>query len=268
MTDLRTPSVPALDRALTILEALAESKKGFSLADLSRKLELPRSSTHCMLLTLERRGYLHRHEQTSKYLFGLKLFSLANMAIAGIEVREQAVPFLDALMRAVGLTVHLAILERGEAVLVHKVEPPGLLRMATWLGKRMDVHCTGVGKALIAYLQEEEIDRLIKEHGLPRHNENTIASPRKLKEYLAQVRKLGYAVEFEEDEIGLRCIGAPVFDHTNRVVAAVSVAGTVSQVTEENLSFLVGSVIKTASAISRQLGYLSLPASSGEPRAR
>src|SRR6476646_8770594 len=113
MTDLRTQSVPALDRALTILEVLVKSRRGLSLADLSRRLRLPKSSTHCILLTLERRGYLHRHEITHKYLFGLKLLSLANLALSELEVREQAAAHLVELMQTVRLTVHLAILDQG-----------------------------------------------------------------------------------------------------------------------------------------------------------
>ena len=252
---LKTRSVPALERALMILELLAKSRRGLALSELARNLQLPKSSTHCLLLTLERRGYLHRHEHTRRYLFGLKLFSLANMALAGIELREQAAPFLRTLMEATGLTVHMAILDQDDVVLADKVEPQGLFKLATWIGKRMDAHCTGVGKALIAHISEEELDLLIKEHRLPRHNENTIASSRKLKEQLAKVRKLGYAVDNEEDEIGLRCIGSPVFDNTGRVTAAISIAGTVSQITDGNLSALADKVKKTASAISQQLGF-------------
>ena len=106
-------------------------------------------------------------------------------------------------------------------MLIAKAEPPGLLRVASWIGRRMDVHCTGVGKALIAFLPEEELDYLIREHGLPRHNEKTNTSSRRLREEFSKVRRLGYAFDDEEDEIGLRCIGAPVFGQAGKVVASV-----------------------------------------------
>ncbi|MCS6817435.1 MAG: IclR family transcriptional regulator [Blastocatellia bacterium] len=255
MAAVKTQSVPAVERALTLLEVLAESKRGYTLSELARLLRLPRSSTHCLLLTLERRGYLHRNEQTGRYMFGLKLLGLANKALSRIELRERAAPYLQALMQQTGLTVHLAILDRGEAVLVEKVEPPGLLRLATWIGKRMDIHCTGVGKALLAYLPEEEIERLIRERGLPRHNENTIASPKRLREELARIRAQGYSLDDEEDEVGLRCLGAPIFDHTGRVVASISVAGTIAQITRENMVALAEAVKRTAATISQQLGF-------------
>jgi DNA-binding IclR family transcriptional regulator len=250
-----TQSVPALERALTILEMLANSRTGLTLPDIVRQSGLPKSSVHCLLLTLQRRGYLHRNEKTSRYMFGLKLFSLANTAISGLKLREEAAPFLRSLVEKTGLTVHMAILEQDEAVLISKVEPQEISRLATWLGKRMDVHCTGLGKALIAQLPEEELSRLIKAHGLPRHNENTVASIRKLRENLAQVVRLGYSIDDEEDEIGLRCIGAPVFNHEAVAIAAVSIAGTIEQVTANNLSVLAENVKQTAASISRVLGY-------------
>ncbi len=251
----KTQSVPALERALTILEMLAKSKRGLAISEIVHTLKLPKSTTHTLLLTLERRGYLHRNDHTHRYLFGLKFFGLANMLLAGIELRDQAAPMLRALMGASGLTVHMAILEQYDVVLVDKVEAPGLIKLATWIGKRMDVHCTGVGKALIAYLPEAELDLLIQEHRLPRHNEGTIASVKKLKVQLAEIRKLGYSFDDEEDEVGLRCIGCPVLDSTGKVIAAISISGTVSQITPENFFTLAHKVKKSASTISQHLGF-------------
>jgi DNA-binding IclR family transcriptional regulator len=253
---LRTPSAPALVRGLTILELLAHSAKGLTLSDFVRKMTLPKSSVHCLLLTLERRGYLHRDDRSGRYHFGLKLFGLANLLPTGIKLREQAAPFLKGLMSKTRLTVHLGVLDQNGAILVEKVELPGSLRLATWLRKTMDLHCTGVGKALMAHLREEEMDRLIKEHGLPRHNENTVASPRKLKGDLAEVRRRGYAVDDEEDEIGLRCVGAPVFDFQGACIAAISVAGPITQIRAEDIAELGEQVKQTADAISRQLGLV------------
>lgn len=235
-----------------VLESLAVSRNGLSLSELTRNLGLPRSSTHCLLVTLERLGYLLRNEQTGRYMFGMKLFSLANMAIAGLNLRKQAAPFLKSLMEASGLTVHLAILEQNEAVIIEKMESPYHLRLGTWVGKRMGVHCTAAGKALICHWSDDEIDRLIK-HGLPRYNENTIISARRLKDDLAKVRKLGYSVDDEEDTIGSRCVGAPIVDHMNRVVAAISAAGYTAQISSQTLYTLADHVKKAAGAISQQL---------------
>ena len=238
-----------------MLELVAKSNGGLTLRELSQALQLPRSSTHCLLVTLQRHGYLMRNARTGRYMFALKLFDLANAALNVTELRERALPLLRNLMEKTHLTVHMATLEQYEAVLIAKVEPPGLLRLASWIGRRMDVHCTGVGKALIAFLPQEELDHLIREHGLPRHNKKTITSSPRLKEELAKVRRLGYAFDDEEDEIGLRCIGAPVFEQAGKVVASISVAGTVRQIHPRNRRFIAEQVQQTASRISQELGF-------------
>ena len=255
MLDLKTPSVPALERALAIFEMLADSRTGLTLPEIALRLHLPKSSVHCLLLTLERHRYLNRRAGTNRYMFGTRLFSLGNMALSGLELREVAAPLLLSLAGRTRLTVHLGILERHEAVLIDKVEPPGTYKLATWLGKRMDVHCTGLGKALIAHIPEWEFDLLVSEQGLPRHNDNTVVSVRKLKEELARIRKLGYSTDDEEDELGYRCIGCPIFDREGLVQAAVSISGTTSQIREDNAPDLAQELKQTAAAVSEALGY-------------
>ena len=252
---LKTRSVPALDRALSALEMLASSKHGLTLPEISAALKVPKSSAHSLLLTLERRGYLHRNVKTNRYLFGLQLFSLANMALAGIELREKAAPFLRALMGRSRLTAHLAVLDHNEAVLVDKAEPPGIFKLATWLGKRMELHCTGLGKAMLAHFAESELEQVIRQRGLPRHNDNTIASAKRLKDELAKVRRNGYAIDDEEDEIGYRCIGAAIFDAAGRVLGSVSVSGDVEHVGPELLPQLAEQVKQCAGSISAIMGF-------------
>ncbi|MEP6775558.1 MAG: IclR family transcriptional regulator, partial [Chloroflexota bacterium] len=140
-------------------------------------------------------------------------------------------------------------------VLIEKVEPPSIFRLATWVGQRLPLHCTGLGKALLAYLPEAELDQIIKA-GLLRHNENTIVSPKKLKEHLELVRKLGYAVDNEEANIGLRGIGSPILDRDGQAIASISVSGTTTQITEDNLASFAGNVKQAAIEISRCLGSI------------
>ncbi len=248
---MKTPCAPALERGLVILELLANSHAGLTLPEIARELGLPKSSVHCLLVTLERHRYLLRNGRTSRYVFGSKLFSIGNLSLSGLEVRQVAAPHLHALTGRTGLTTHLAVLERNEAVLVEKVEPPGLSKLATWLGKRMDLHCTSLGKALISQLAEDELVRLVRETGLPRHNDNSIVSLRKLREELARTRQLGYSIDDEEDEVGHRCLGAPIFDEAGQVASAVSISGTVGQVREDNSRMLAKDVVRTAQAITR-----------------
>jgi DNA-binding IclR family transcriptional regulator len=250
----RSPApAPALSRGLSILELLAESKRGLTLSEISRRLELAKSSTYHLLKCLEGRGYIHCSGRTGRYLFSLKLLRLSHLALHALKLLEGTSALLRALVQETNLTVHLAILEDNEAILIDKVEPRAASRIATWLGRRMELHCTGIGKVLLAWLPEARFDRLIAEVGLPRHNENTIASARKLREHLKTVRSLGYAVDDEEDEVGFRCVAAPIFEDSGMATAAVSVVGTTDEITPQRLPELANKVKATAAAISETL---------------
>jgi DNA-binding IclR family transcriptional regulator len=255
---VKTKSVPAVERALQILEELASHGAGLSLPELVRRLGLPRSSVHCHLLTLERLGYLHRDEQNGRFMFGLKFFSLANRTIAGLGLRRIGGPHLYALMRSTGMTVHMGVLDRHEAVLIEAIDRLGAPRIGTWVGRRMPVHCTAIGKALVCMWSDEQLERLFA-RGLTRYNENTITSPTRLRAHLATARAVGYSVDDEEEAIGSRCIGVPIVDGNGRVVAAVSVAGSTSQIDADRFSSLAEEVKATAAVISQQIGQADEP---------
>jgi DNA-binding IclR family transcriptional regulator len=254
-TGPKTQSVPALERGLLILEYLAQSRRGVTLSQLTRKLQLPRSTGHALLLTYQRTGYVQRCEKTGRYCLGLRLQTLANLALGGTSLRTQAAPFLHQLMLDTGLTVHLAVMEDGEAILIDRVEASGAPHLATWVGRRMGLHCTALGKALIAELPPDVLDELIRKQGLMRHNENTIASRRALRLACENVQKLGYGIDDEEEEIGVRCIGAPVRNSAREVVAAISISGTKTQL--ENIPARAAQVMGVAAALSRQLGAIA-----------
>ena len=248
-----TRSVPAVERALRIFQELSQHGTGVTLSELVRRLGLPRSSVHCHLLTLERLGYLHKDEESGRYLFGLQFFSLANQAIAGLGLRRVSGPHLYALMRKTGMTVHMGVLDRHEAVLIEAIDSPYSSRIGTWVGRRMPVHCTAIGKALVASWNDDQIERLVG-HGLTRFNDNTIASASSLKAHLVKTRELGYSVDDEEEAIGLRCIGVPITDSQGRTVAAISVAGRSAQLEGERFASIVEDVKASARIISQQLG--------------
>src|SRR5579864_107281 len=134
-----SPSV-AVERALAMLEAAAQDSEGLSNAEISRKLQIPKSSASYILRTLEKQGYLNRNSETGKYRVGLKILSLSRGALSGLDVREVALPIMRHLMEKTNLTCHLAILDGPDAVYIEKVEAPGFIRMDTWVGRRMRVH--------------------------------------------------------------------------------------------------------------------------------
>lgn len=254
-TGPKTQSVPALERGLSMLEFLAHSRRGVTLSQLTCKLQLPRSTGHALLLTFQRTGYVQRCEKTGRYCLGFRLQALANLALGGTSLRTQAAQYLRQLMVDTGLTVHLAVMEDGEAILIDRIEEPGAPHLATWVGKRMGLHCTAVGKALISELPSDVLDELIRKRGLMRHNENTIVSRRALRLACENVQRLGYAIDDEEEEIGVRCIGAPVHNRFREVVAAISISGTKAQL--ENIAARAAQVMSTAAALSRQIGAVS-----------
>jgi DNA-binding IclR family transcriptional regulator len=250
----RTQSVPALERGLLILEHLAQSRRGVTLSQLTSKLQLPRSTGHALLLTYQRCGYVQRDKETGRYRLGSRLHTLANMALAGHTLRSHCSSLLHRLMQESGATVHLAVMEQGEVILIDRIEPNGTVRLATWVGKRMGLHCTALGKAIIAYLHPAVLDDLIRKQGLIRYNENTIASIRKLHAACEQIRQLGYAVDDEEEEIGVRCIGAPVYNDKCDVVAAISISGSKAQF--EDIPEKATLVKRTATSLSQHIGPL------------
>ncbi len=255
-SDLAIPTVPALERATLILESLAKSKSGMTTSQLARSLELPKSSAHRILRTLERHNFLHLEKDSGRFRLGWQLFCLAQRAFNNVSLRDQAAPFLRQLKDKTGLTVHLAAFVQDEVIIVERIQPPTEISVATWVGKRVDLHCTALGKAILAYRPEDEIGRLIKTHGMLRHNGNTLGSLRKLKENLALIRELGYSFDDEEEEIGIRCIGASIFNSHADSVAAISIVGSTVRIGLDELPYLSEQVKRTARTISQQLGYL------------
>lgn len=245
--------VPSLERGLTILEILAKSRAGLSLSQVTRQLSLPKSSVHCLLRTFENAGYVYRDALCGKYRVSLSICELARQALQGISLRDQARPHLRSLAGGSGMTVHLAVLEQCTCVLIEKVTPPGVQRTATWVGKQLAIHCTALGKALLAYMPDAEVDQLLSNHGLTRYNDNTICSVRQLKQELQLIRLRGYALDDEEEEIGIRCIGAPIFSANSEPIAALSVVGTAEQISEYTMSALQRDVIEAAKRVSDQV---------------
>jgi DNA-binding IclR family transcriptional regulator len=256
MSISKTGKVPAVDRAFSTLELLAASNGGLSISTVARRLKVPKSSIHLIMTALEDRGYLRKDAPSRKYFVGLRFTDLATAALKGFELRERSKPVLMGLSAKIGLTVHLAVLEGSEAVLIERIESPGMAQLDTWVGQRMHVNCTAVGKALLACLSEEEFKRLIHGRRLIKHNQYTICSIAKLRDELNRIRATGYAVDNEEEEIGVRCIGAPIYDHTGKAIAAISAAGTTVHIPQERIEKLAKYVTDTAKRISLMLGYL------------
>lgn len=254
MENAKKSSVPSLERGFAIVEFLAKTNGGLKPSRIARGLKLPKSSVHCLLETLQNLGYIYRSLSSGRYRVSLRVCALAQMALSEISLIDLARPHLRRLMESTNLTIHMAaLMEDGSCILIEKISPPNAPHVATWIGKHLSLHCTALGKAVAAHLPERELDTLIREQGLLRHNDNTICTARRLKQELAAVRERGYALDEEEEEINMRCVGSPVIDCTDKAIAAVSVVGTVSQLNAGNLNHLARQVVAAAREISMEL---------------
>jgi DNA-binding IclR family transcriptional regulator len=254
MSSVESPSA-AVERALAILEAVAQESEGLSNAEISRKLKIPKSSASYILRTLESQSYLTRDAESGKYRVGLKILSLSRGALGGLDVRGVALPIMRHLTQETGLTCHLAILDGPDAVYVEKVEPEGFIRMDTWVGRRMRVHATSVGKALVAHIPQERLQQIVRKSGMDKRTHKTITTlPRLLKE-LEKVRVQGYAVDDEENNLGARCVGAPVFNDHGSIEAALGLSGTTQQVSTQTMPRILEALKDAARHISIGMGY-------------
>jgi DNA-binding IclR family transcriptional regulator len=244
-----------LDRAFAILDALASAAHDASLSELAETVKLHKSTVHRLLMILEGYRVVQRDPQTGRYQLGLRLFELGSLAVGNFNVRERARAHLERLVYEVDETVHLCVLDAGEVLYIDKIEPSRSVRMASRVGRRNPAHCTAVGKAMLAWLPEKEVDNILRHHGLPRMTPNTIMTPAELKSELERVRQRGYAIDNEEVEEGVRCLGAAVLDHTGRPIAALSVSAPAFRLPTEKLAAVAASVCLAARLLSEESGY-------------
>jgi IclR family KDG regulon transcriptional repressor len=255
MVATRTPSVSSVRRALSIIEMLAHAPNGMGVSGVSRKIHAPKSSTHTILLTLARSGFLQREDRTGNYILGLKFLTLGSLHLDKTDIRAQAHRYLHTLVEHTGLTAHLAILDGDQLVYVDKIDSPGMVKMNTWVGRRIDAHCTALGKALLAQLPAHRFDELYKNKALAQRTGRTISSREALKRELQRIRVRNYAVDDEECGIGVRCVGSTVFDHGGRAAAAIGVSGTTAQISRDTLESLGKLARVCARKLSRNLGF-------------
>jgi DNA-binding IclR family transcriptional regulator len=253
MPDKVPSTATAVERALTILEVAAQRREGLTNSEISRRLAIPKSSASYILRVLDRRGYLRRNAATGRYRLGLRLLSLGKDAQSSVDLAEVAFPFMRALVDRIHMTAHLAVLDQGEAVYVEKVEAAGFFKVNTWVGRRMYLHSTSVGKALLAWMPKSEAESILRQQGLKKRTPKTITSVPRLVAELERVRDLGHSVDDEENSLGARCVGVPIFDSGGVVVAALGASGTLTQTDEANFARIVEGLKDAARKISRQL---------------
>ncbi len=254
------PGVTAVERALDLLEALEFSERGLTLSDIARKLTIPKSSAHRLVRTLLNRWYLQRGLDAHHYILGVRVFDFADSAAAASQLRMVSFPYAQELAKNLNLTALLAVRRNFEAVIIAKVDSPWDNYPGAWVGHHLALHCTALGKALIAHLSDTELDQLFRHRSFATYTPSTLCSLEALKADLVQVRSKGFATNNEEYAIGGRSVGAPIFNHTGRTVASICVRGSTSRFPDSRIASYGNEVVRSAKEISRHLlEYTPLP---------
>lgn len=247
--------VQSVDRALCILEILSDYENGLGIAEISEKANLHKSTVYRFINTLIFKGYVHQDIPTNKYLLTLKLFELGNKKIEKMNLISVAQPYLKELMENTDEVVHLVVREENELIYVSKVEPKKSIIMYTRIGMRKPMYCTSMGKAIMAELTEEEVQDIWDESDIQRYTDHTIINFSDLKNDLKDVKLKGYAIDNQEVETGIICLGVVLKDYTNKICGAISASGSTIHFTEDKIDFISKSLLDCADKISKELGY-------------
>ena len=246
--------VQSLQRGLSILECLAKAEGGLTLTDVGQRVQLPPSTVHRLLATLEKMGYVYQAGELGRWYVGLQAFAVGSSFLSSRDFVAQSHPYMRRLMDQSGETVNLAILDGTEAVFVDQVQCREMMRTIVKLGSRAPLHASGVGKAIFASLPDDQIDAILKVRGLPRITGNTITTPETMWASVRVIRQRGWSFDDEEHAIGTRCVAAPIYDEHAETLGALSLAGPSSRLPDERIKQLGPLVAHTAEELTHRLG--------------
>ena len=244
----------SLTRGLSILECVAQSEGGLTLTDIAQRAQLAPSTTHRLLATLEKTGYVYQMGDLGLWYVGLQAFTVGSSFLANRDFAAHSHAHMRRLMEQCGETANLAILDGTEAVFIDQVQCRETMRTIVKLGSRVPLHASGVGKAIFASLPDDQIDALIKVKGLPRITENTITSPETMWASIRVIRQRGWSFDDEEHLPGTRCVAAPIYDEHAEPLGAISLAGPSSRLSDGRIKQLGPLVSHIAEEITRRLG--------------
>lgn len=244
--------ITAVENAFALLKLFSSSVTQMRLSDLSRQLGRPKSSVYRLLKTMEMDGIVRFNQITGTYSPGLRLVEMGATALGALDIRKQARPLMERLSRDTGLTVHLGVLDVSEVVYVDKIEGKDTVPLYSRVGRRLPVHCSALGKALMAGLPDDTVTHILSRVTLKRYTQKTITDPRRLLEEICATRQRGYAVDFGEHEPSVTCIGTEIRHTSSEQRAAVSLTFVGSR-RNTNLKELAGLLMDASRQISRHL---------------
>lgn len=241
--------IQSLARGLKILDLLGKAAEGVSITELSEILSVDKGSASRLVSTLARYGYAEKDEVTRRYHLGSRVVGLSRSVLTRLPLRDVTRPYIRQLMERTGECANLAVPAQGKALYIDQVESPATPRVNAQVGTMNPLHCTALGKVLLAFGDGEIPGRL--EQFTPR----TIKNKKALLEHLQEVRKKGYAVDDEEFDHGVRCIAVPVFDFRDRAVGAIGISGPSTRITQERLPRLAGIVVELGKELSERMAF-------------
>jgi DNA-binding IclR family transcriptional regulator len=247
--------VQSVDRALSILEALSDGEMG--LIDLSKKVELNKSTVHRLLNTLIYKNYVSQNPENNKYRLTFKVLELGNKMLNTISIVSIAKPYITRLAEETNEVVHLVSIEGNEVVYIDKIDSNNTIRMHSYIGKSIPIYCTAVGKAYMASMDDEMFFETWKniEKNIVKLTDNTITTKEAMLEELKRIRDAGYSIDREENEEDVVCVAAPIFNFDKKVKYAISISTPKIRINDEKIK-LFGRLVKdTADKISKELGY-------------
>ena len=244
----------SLNDALNILEVVAYDARPFGISEISRMTGYPKSKVHRVFSTLARRGYVRKDSNTGRYQLTLRFLEIGGVAVNQLEIKQVARPYLEKLRDLSGEAAHLAVMDEEGVFYIDKIESAQSIRMYSYIGGRAPIHCTAVGKVLLAHQPAEKIQRVFLRER-KQYTSHTILDKAKLAEEFKKIRRHGFALDNEELEIGLFCVAAPIRNYSGSVIAAVSISGPGVRLTRSKIKELIPLVIKTGAELSADLGY-------------
>lgn len=247
--------VQSAERIFQVMEVLADNGE-MGLMELSAMLGLHKSTVHRLLMSLIYMGYAKQNETTQKYMLSYKVVNMASKVLDRTDVLQVAKPYMERLSDLSGETVHLVQREENNILYIYKIEAKvGTIRMVSHVGMVHPMYCSGVGKAIMATLSEDEVKQIWNESIIEKKTDKTITDFARMQEVLAEVRENGYALDDEENEKGVRCIAACLYGHQKEVKYAFSISGPTSRMTKERVKELSVDMLKVQEELSRELGY-------------
>lgn len=256
--DGKGDTVQAVNRALTLLEILAQEDSAITISELSKKAQLKLTTTHRLLTTMMNRGFIEQDQVSLRYRLGIKTFEIGNAALNVNDLRAISRPYIKSLAQQTNETTNLAILDGAEVVYIDQLESTNIVivKMFARVGSRGPAYCTGTGKVLLADLPEEELKKRLAKVEFIKFTEHTVTDINKLINVLDQIRVEGFALDFSERDEGVTCIAAPIRNFEKRVQAAISVSGPTQRMDRERINKeILPLVLEAAQQISERLGF-------------